>query len=81
MYVPDCRDQETALAKARKEVAGIRLDLGPCRALTGANRTKCERPIREVYNQAMHAARDWEKVAKQALTCCQRPTAAGCNIR
>jgi hypothetical protein len=79
MYVPDCGKQENALAKAREARAGLRLDLGPCKALTGANRTKCERPIRDAYNQAMRAAREAETAAKKALTCCQRPATAGCG--
>jgi len=40
-----------------------RTRLGPRKDLTGANRSTCERPIRDAYNQAMRDARGWEKVA------------------
>ncbi len=79
VYVPNCSKQEDALAKANEVLKGLRLDLSPCKGLTGSAKSKCERPLREAHSQATRAARAAVTEAKKALTCCNRPSASGCG--
>ena len=78
LWVPDCSAQDKAVQAAHKALGSLKLDLSPCKGMTGANRSKCERPIRDAYNKALQAARKTEAEAKKTLACCQRPTSAGC---
>ena len=77
--VAECKGQESNLAMARVATRAITLDLSPCTDLGGDEKSRCQKAIRVGYDAAVQAARNAEKAAKKALTCCQKPTSKGCR--
>jgi hypothetical protein len=78
---PDCADKQKALddANAAAKTAAAKPDLSTCKDKKGAEKTDCEKPIKEKAKTDAKAAKDKVKEAKTALDCCKDPKKKGCK--
>ena len=78
-YVADCKALESTLAMAQKAKSALKLDLSACTDLTGDDKSRCEKTIRDAHATALQSAQNTEKAAKQTLACCQKPGSKACG--
>jgi hypothetical protein len=76
-----CKAQESTLAMAQKATSAITLDLSSCKNLSGDDKSRCQKPIRDGYDTALETAHNTEKAAKNALACCQKPGSKACRSK
>jgi hypothetical protein len=77
---PDCADKQKALDDANAAVkTAAKPDLSTCKDKKGAEKTDCEKPLKEKGKTDAKAAKDKEKDAKMALDCCKNPKKKGCS--
>jgi hypothetical protein len=76
---PDCAEKQKALDDANVAVkTAAKPDLSTCKDKKGAEKTDCEKPLKEKAKTDAKAAKDKAKEAKTALDCCKNPKKKGC---
>lgn len=76
----DCADKQKAVDDANAAVkTTAKPDLSSCKDKKGAEKTDCEKPLKEKAKTDAKAAKDTEKDAKMALDCCKNPKKKGCS--
>jgi hypothetical protein len=75
---PDCTAQKTAVDEA-VAASKVKADLSSCKEMKGAEKTECEKPIKDKAKEDAKMAKEKVAEAKKALACCNNPKKKGCE--